>query len=184
MNTLDIIILIPVILFVFRGFRKGLIIELATLAALFLGIFLGIYFSDFVAELLVKYLGLNANYTSAVAFLVIFVAVIILVRMLAKAIEKLIKMVALGFFNRILGALLGLLKALLLMSLIFYLIVRFDPMEKLLTKNTKEKSLLFKPVSAIAPLTIPQISKGYSAVKEMDTIMVKKPDASNNNPKK
>jgi membrane protein required for colicin V production len=173
MNFLDIIILIPVAIFVFKGLKNGLIIEVASLAALFLGIYAGIYLSDFVSELLIKHLGLNANYTSAVAFILIFIAVLILMRIIAKAIEKVIDLTALGFINKLLGAVFAVLKVMFLLSLVFYVINKFDSNEKLITPTAKTKSLLYKPVSGLAPLAIPKIKKEYEKLQEKDTIPIK-----------
>ena len=52
MNYLDVIFIVPLIWAGFRGFKKGLIIEVSALIAFGLGIWGGIHFSDFVAELL------------------------------------------------------------------------------------------------------------------------------------
>ena len=46
MNYLDIIIIIPLIWGAYKGFRKGFIIEIASLIALILGIWGGINFSS------------------------------------------------------------------------------------------------------------------------------------------
>lgn len=170
MNFLDIIILIPVAIFVFKGLKNGLIIEVASLAALFLGIYAGIYLSDLVSGFLIKHLGLNENYTSAVAFVLIFIAVLILVRFIAKAIEKAIDLTALGFLNKLLGAVFAVLKAMFLLSLLFYVINKFDTREKLITPKAKTNSLLYKPVSEIAPMSIPRIKAGYEMLQEKDSI--------------
>jgi|WetSurMetagenome_2_1015567.scaffolds.fasta_scaffold423110_2 membrane protein required for colicin V production len=170
MNFLDIIILIPVAIFVFKGLKNGLIIEVASLVALFLGIFSGIYLSDYVSGFLIKHLGLNANYTSAVAFVLIFIAVLILMRIIAKAIGKAIDLTALGFINKLLGAVFAVLKVLFLISLVFYVINKFDTKEKLITPTAKTKSFLYKPVSEIAPLTIPLIKTEYEKLQPKDTL--------------
>jgi len=52
MNYLDIILVLPLIIGAWRGFKKGFIIELFTLLALLVGLYAGIHFSDFVAGLL------------------------------------------------------------------------------------------------------------------------------------
>ena len=52
MNILDIILLIPIAWFAYRGFTRGFIIELVSLIALVAGIFLAIHFSWFAAEFL------------------------------------------------------------------------------------------------------------------------------------
>jgi membrane protein required for colicin V production len=173
MSFLDIIILIPVAFFVFKGLKNGLIIEVASLAALFLGIYFGIYLSDFVSGLLIKYFKLNANYTSAIAFILIFIAVIIIVRIIAKSIEKVIDMTTLGFLNKLLGAVFAVLKVLFLISLVFYAINKLDTNEKLFTPRAKTKSLFYKPVSEIAPLAIPRIKMGYEKLLENDSISEK-----------
>ncbi|HQI70944.1 MAG TPA: CvpA family protein [Bacteroidales bacterium] len=158
MNYLDIIILIPFGFAVFRGLRKGLILELAVLVSLFVGIFAGIYFSDFIAGLLIRNLGMNEVYTKAVAFTLIFIAVIVLVRMIAKAIESMIDMTALSLVNKTLGVVFSVLKIALLLSVIFFIINRYDPREALITHQAKEKSFMYKPVCGIAPLAIPRIN--------------------------
>jgi membrane protein required for colicin V production len=170
MNYLDIIIIIPVGIAIFRGLRKGLILELALLASLFLGVFAGIYFSDFVAGLLVKNFGLNENYTKAVAFTLIFIAVIIVIRIIAKAIEKMLDLTALSSVNKILGALFSALKIAFLLSVIFFLFNRFDPKERVIANQVKEKSLFYKPVSRIAPLCIPRIKSEIQKWQAGDSI--------------
>ena len=45
MNFIDIILIIPIIWFIYKGFKKGFIIEIASLIALFLGIYVAIHFS-------------------------------------------------------------------------------------------------------------------------------------------
>ena len=51
-NLLDIILLIPLLWFGYNGYKKGLIIEIASLAAFILGLYFAFYFSDFTAEYL------------------------------------------------------------------------------------------------------------------------------------
>ncbi len=157
MNYLDIIIAIFLGIAIFTGLRKGLIIELALLVSLIAGMFAGIYLSDFVAEILIEKFGLSAVYTKAVAFTLILIVVIILIRILAKTIEKIVKTVSLGFANKILGALFSLLKMSFLLSMVFFLFNRFDINENLITRQAKDKSLLYQPVSLVAPVCIPKI---------------------------
>jgi membrane protein required for colicin V production len=174
MNYLDILIIIPLGLAIYRGLRKGLIIELALLSSLFIGVFSGIYFSDFVAELLIRNFGMNEIYTKAVAFTLIFIAVIIVVRIVAKAIEKLVDLVALGFINKFLGALFSLIKIAFFLSVIFFLFNRFDPNERVISKKSKEKSLLYNPVCSIAPLCIPKIKSEIEKWQKNDSISPEK----------
>jgi membrane protein required for colicin V production len=176
MHFIDILIIIPLAWSLFRGFGKGLIVELSSLVALFLGILAGIYFSDFVAGLLIEHAGFNPHYTSAIAFTIIFIAVLILVRLLAKAVEKVAKTLALGFFNKVLGAVFAFFKTAFIISLVFFIIEQMNVGGSIISNKTKDKSLLYKPVSAIAPLAIPKIKSVAEKIQNSDVLPSEKPD--------
>jgi membrane protein required for colicin V production len=160
MNLLDIILLVPIIWLGYRGFRKGLVIELASLAALILGIYASIHFSWFAADLLNEWLSIEPEYMSVVSFIVTFIAVVVLVYSLGRIIEKMVDMVALGFVNKLLGSVFGIVKAVLFLSVILLLISSFDKNEVLITSKMKEESRLYKPVASVIPMIIPRIDLG------------------------
>ena len=82
MNILDIILVIPIVLLAFAGFRKGLIKELASLVALILGIYFAVYFSDWTAGFLTQHFDINQRYVFIIAFVLTFIGVVILVSLL------------------------------------------------------------------------------------------------------
>ena len=47
MTFLDIIIAIPLVIFIWKGWRKGLVFELANLAGLVVGIYCAVHFSQY-----------------------------------------------------------------------------------------------------------------------------------------
>ena len=75
-NLLDIILLIPLLLFAWNGYKKGFIIELASLAALVLGLYMAFFFSDFAAEMLNDLFDMDQKYVAVFAFLMTFIVVI------------------------------------------------------------------------------------------------------------
>lgn len=158
MNILDIILLVPLLWFAYRGFKRGLVIELASLAGLLLGIFAAIHFSWFAGELLEKYFSLEEKYLAIISFAVTFLAVVFLVYALGKLIEKVIDMVALGFLNKTFGALFGILKAVLVLSVILLVITSLDKREKVLTPEAKEGSVLYRPVASVVLYIIPRLN--------------------------
>ena len=87
MNYIDIIIAIPLAWGFIRGFRKGFIIEIASLISLIIGIWAGIYFSDFVSTFLIYKIGWNSNYLPVISFLIFFIGIVIGVFIIAKMIE-------------------------------------------------------------------------------------------------
>lgn len=157
MNFIDIIILIPVAWFAFSGFRKGLIIEVATLVGLFLGIYAGVYFSDYVSGLMVSWFGFNSRYSSLISFTIVFLGVIILMYLLAKSLEKVVNLTALGVLNKIAGAFFGALKMIFIISLLIYIFNKIDVQQRLLKKETKDRSLLYNPISNIALIAVPRL---------------------------
>jgi membrane protein required for colicin V production len=157
MNLLDIILLVPLVWLAYRGLRRGLIIELASLAALILGIYASIHFSWFAADLLAEWLNIEPEYMSIVSFIVTFIAVVVLVYSVGKVIEKMVDMVALGFLNKLLGSVFGLIKAVLFMSVILLLISSFDKNESLISPELKQESRLYKPIASVIPMIIPRI---------------------------
>lgn len=150
MNYIDIILIIPIIWFAYQGFKRGLIVELASLVALVLGIYAALYFSEYAAYFLTNSLGLETEYLSIISFILTFIVVVVLVYFIGKILEKLVNMVALGFLNKMAGAVFGVLKAAVLLSIIILIINHFN--DKFISKEKKEGSYLFAPVAGIAPL--------------------------------
>ncbi|MEZ5198965.1 MAG: CvpA family protein [Bacteroidales bacterium] len=150
MNYIDIILIIPIIWFAYQGFRHGLIIELASLVALILGIYAAMYFSHYAGNFLTNSLGIETEYLPVISFILTFVVVVILVYVVGKILEKLINMVALGFLNKMAGAVFGMLKATVLLSIIILILNHFN--DNLISKEKQEGSYLYAPVAGIAPL--------------------------------
>ena len=111
MNILDIILVIPMIWLAYRGFTKGLVIELTSLVALILGIWIALHFSYFSSDFLTEHFEINQKYLHIVAFIITFIVIIILVYLVGKLVERLINLIALGFINKLAGAVFGVLKA-------------------------------------------------------------------------
>ena len=62
MNFIDVLIIVPLIYAGYKGFKHGLVIEVFTLLALFVGLYAGIHFSDFLSAFLKKSFGWDSEY--------------------------------------------------------------------------------------------------------------------------
>jgi len=159
MSYLDIIIIIPLLWGLYRGFTKGFIIELATLIALCLGMVGAIKFSDFVSN----YCRINFNWTSEylpqISFVITFIIIVVLVYLIAKAIEQFVRLAALGIVNRIAGSVFGVFKFAIALSCLIYVINTMRTADKIFTAEQKEKSILYRPVASIATTVIPAFQK-------------------------
>ncbi|MCK9401530.1 MAG: CvpA family protein [Bacteroidales bacterium] len=156
MNLLDFILLVPVVWICIRGFSKGLIIELASLIGLILGILAAYYFSGYVRDFLKDYFSFKENTLRIIAYIVTFLAVILVVYLIGKIIEKFIDIVAMGWLNKILGAVFGLAKGIVLVSILLFIIEKTDPGEKIIKPQVKEKSMFYQPVMEVVHWAVPK----------------------------
>ena len=120
MNYIDLIVAIPLVWGAIMGFKKGLVLELASLVALFLGIWGAMRFSNLTATYLAEWVDASSSLISLLAFVLTFILIVLAVHLLAKLIDKSLKLVALGFLLRISGALFGIIKYALILSVLMY----------------------------------------------------------------
>lgn len=146
LEYLDIILLIPLIWGAFIGFKKGLVLELASLVGLILGIYGALKFSSYTAEEISNHVDLDPEWLGMASFIVTFLIIVFAVFMLAKIIDKALKIVALGLINRILGLLFGLAKYTLILSCLLFLFENINSKFHLVDESIKEDSYLYEPI--------------------------------------
>jgi membrane protein required for colicin V production len=151
LNFIDYIILVILLLFLIQGYRKGIIISLASIAALILGIYVAVHFSNYLDATLMEHLRPSRKWLPILSFAITFILVVIAVMLVAKLTEKLVDVVGMGFFNHLGGAALGLVKGVILVSILFFIFKSFDPKEKWLTGKDKKESFLYNRVVPIFP---------------------------------
>ena len=172
MNTIDLVFAIVLLWAAYCGFTKGFIVQLATLAALLLGILGAVLFSDFTSELIIKKFEVSGQYLPILSFALTFIVIVIAVHLLAKALNKLIDAIALGVVNRLLGVLFSVLKIGFIISIILVLVNKIDSKYNFIPDDTKENSLLYKPLSNFAPMVFPYLN--FDKMKEkIDTEKIK-----------
>ena len=159
MNVLDIVLGVFLLLGLFHGFRKGFFVELASLVGLILGVIGAIYFSHFVSGFLIKYFSWKEQTINLVAFAVTFIGIVILVSMLAKVLTQMADIAALGLINKFFGAVFGLLSSAFFLSVLLLFFNSFDKDFSILGEEKKEASILYKPVSSLAPMVLPKLIK-------------------------
>ena len=159
MNVLDIIFLVPLLFALYRGFKKGLIHMIASLAALLLGIFGAIKLRPVFAALLDSLFNIAPEHMNVIAFAVAFITIVLVVHLAAFLVDKLIKAVALNFVNRLLGMAFGLLVTAFVISMILWPVNEVNMEKQIIKPKHIEGSLLYKPLSAFAPAVFPYLKK-------------------------
>jgi membrane protein required for colicin V production len=155
MNYFDVVVAIILILALIKGFKNGLIIEFASLAALVMGVIGAIKFSSLTEAWLIQYF--QSNYIGIISFLVTFVGIVVGVHLLAKIVDKVVKAVALGMVNRILGGLFSLVKIGFIVSILLAVFSSFDRTFNIIPEETRESSILYAPLSEFAPGLFPYL---------------------------
>lgn len=169
MGILDIVFIIPIIWLTYKGFSKGLIIELATLAALIIGIYASLHFSYITANFLFEHFEMSQKYIGILSFIITFILVVIAINLLGKLLEKIVDLVALSFLNKSFGAFFGVVKAVIFISFIIYFINKFDKNHYILSESLTNESALYSPIEEVAPAII----KFYNGIDGEDGILQK-----------
>lgn len=159
MTLLDVFLMLPLAYGAWRGFKKGLIIEVFTLLAIVVGIYMAVHFSDLISNKINENVGEEYSATPAVAFSLIFLAVGALIYFGGIALEKVIKVVNLSIANRMLGLLFGTIKTLYLLSIFLVTYQSYDPEGKLITEENRDASMLYYPIKNTSIKTIPYLSQ-------------------------
>ncbi len=159
MNVVDIVLCIPIVWGLYKGFTKGFIIEMASLIAFGLGIWGATHFSELMARILKDKLDLHSPYMPVISFSLTFLTIVVVIFLLAKLVQKFAEGMALGPFNKIAGALFSALKYALLMSVFIFILDTIEKKIPLVSLKQKEGSLLYAPLGKIAPYIIPKLEE-------------------------
>ena len=144
MNWIDILVLIPLCWYAYRGFRNGFLMEIVSLAALFLGLFVSYKFSDLIALWIT-----GTTLAKPISFSLCFILTIVLVNLLGRILKRVLKPVLSEFLDKALGILFGILKVVLVAGVLFYFIDTVDKKEIVFKHEVKEASIAYKHLSPV-----------------------------------
>ena len=144
MNWIDIIVLIPLCWYAYKGLKNGFLMEVVSLAALFLGLFVSYKFSDLIALWLT-----GTTLAKPISFSLCFILTIVLVNLLGRILKRALKPVLSEFLDKSLGVLFGVMKVVLVAGVLFYFIDSVDKKEILIKHEVKEASVAYKHLSPV-----------------------------------
>jgi membrane protein required for colicin V production len=151
MNSLDIFILILIAVGFVFGLFKGLVKELTSLAAVFLGIYLSKLFSPWLSQIIMKSWDFSAKIAQPMSYLIIFIAVVIVLLIFARTLDKLFESMSLGGLNKLLGGIFGGLKYALVLSVLLNIFEVIDSKFNFVEPETKSESLVYMPLIHLGP---------------------------------
>lgn len=155
MNWIDLFILSVVVWATFRGFRTGIIRQVASLLSLLLATLFCSIFSSFVEFFLTQTFDISPQTVRLVATPLSFILIVFAIRFAGRIVERFICFSLLRLSNRILGAVVAPFFFLCLMSLFFFTIDTISPPKYSPKDNgdtsARQKSLFYHPVKEIVP---------------------------------
>lgn len=159
MNAIDIIILILLAWGAFRGFTQGFILQVVTFIALIIGVWASIAFSDNMSEFLTKNMDITGKYLPVLSFVLIFVLVVVVAHLIGMLLTRFIEITSLGWLNRLGGVAFGVLKMAFIASVLLTIQNRMKEKIHIISEKQIQTSLLYKPVSSLAPAVFPHLKQ-------------------------
>jgi membrane protein required for colicin V production len=157
MNTLDLLILIPLAWGAFNGYRKGLLIEIVGVAAFVIAMIVGFKFLRFGTDLLAPYLTaeLTRRFLPFVGFSVIFFPTVFMVNRLGYSLRSMLRYTLLGTLDNLAGAAVGVFTWTFGISVFFWLL---STVGIVIPPKYSSESFLFEYIVPVAPSIISVIS--------------------------
>lgn len=155
MGILDIIFLVLLLFGGYRGYQKGLLMELISLSSIFLAIIVSMRFMPLVSGMLGKFLPQLEGFIPIISFVIVFVAVLVLLNILGKSVKKVLDLTLLGSLDDILGLVVGLGKVSLVLSFIIW---SYNNLLGEMPTEWTTKSVLFPYIQKLAPFLIENLA--------------------------
>ncbi|MBR5828291.1 MAG: CvpA family protein [Paludibacteraceae bacterium] len=163
MSWLDIIILFPLLIGLVRGLMRGLVIEVASIAAIVMGYICSRWCGPSFASWLLYAFSWDEATCVVVASAIIFVVVALLLQSLAKLLTNTLKKTAIGWMNRALGGMFGVLKWGVIIFVLVLYTHRLDDQFHFMTEELKESSVVYKKAAPLSEEIWEEVSKQVDA---------------------
>lgn len=151
LSWIDVTVLVFLSLSMVRGYTLGIIRQVCSLVGLIMGVLFAEQFVQPIKSVLVQALHLPVPIAKPVAYIAGFIVIYLSFLILGRMLRQLIHGVRLGSINRLLGACFSAIKWMMFLSLCILLLESVDKKERLMTKQTKDKSYSYQFVKSIFP---------------------------------
>ena len=137
MNVIDVVTFIILTYGFLRGLNKGFVIEISGILAFALGLMGAFKFSSLTSEIFRDLVDWNPS------FIALFLIIIYLISLMAKMVTKTLKLIALGWLNRIFGALFGFIKWSIIISALFIVVNEINTLVTVFPDSIFENSKIY-----------------------------------------
>ncbi len=160
MQTIDIIIIIPLLYGAYKGYRRGFMIEIVSIAAFVISVLVAFKFLNESTGLVSKYITnpLTVRLIPYISFAILFLPIVFLINKLGWLLRSSTKSTLLGSFDTFVGAAIGLLTWSFGVSIVFWLISSIGIK---IAENQIDKSIIYPVIAPVAPKIISMATDIY-----------------------
>ena len=177
--SVDVTALIILALFFIRGYTRGVIVAVFSVAAILLGILMSMKLSQTLASWMLQHGYTSATWAPMLSYAMLFMGVVLAVRLLAKMLQKMAEGLMLGLANRLAGGLLYSFAGAILFSSLLWLTVRVGAIDGTVVSASKTYPYFanlapwfFSMAGALLPFAkdvFEQLGIFFDAIKPPDT---------------
>ncbi|MFM9004975.1 MAG: CvpA family protein [Flavobacteriales bacterium] len=158
-SYLDLVLLIPIGLAIWRGWRNGFVMEVFSMLALFVGLYAGVHLSDWMANFLRTKFEMSSDNLPIISFVVVLVLVFVGLFFLGKLITQTVSAGGAERWNQIGGAFFSLTKTLLFLSTLFVLFNALDRKYGWLPEKQRQHSYFYEPIYNFSLFLLPSMEE-------------------------
>ena len=160
---IDLLFAVLIVLAIFKGYRRGLIVGLFSLVAVIIGLAAAMKLSTVAAGYIGKAVKISDTWMPVISFAIVFIIVVLLVRLGANAIEKTVELAMLGWLNKIGGIILYVI----IYTTVFSVLLFYAAQMKLLQPETIQQSITFSYIHPWGPKVINGLGTIIPLFKDM-----------------
>ncbi|TNE71840.1 CvpA family protein [bacterium] len=175
METLDIIVLVPIAYFAYKGFQSGIVKEVLSIVGMVLAVFLTINYLDETVQLAKTTFNLQQDFNPFIWGILLFVVVLIATNLITWLIGKVLSAANLSAINKLLGLAFGALKASILVSAVLIMLSGFN----IPNEDSRKASMSYGVMLQVAPTAYNMIAKIYPGAESFSDTIKKTIDENN-----
>lgn len=163
--TIDIIFAIILVIAVYKGFTRGLIVAVFSFLAVILGMAAALKLSAVAALYVQQHWNVHARWVPVACYIGLFIGVVLLVRLGATALQKAVQLAMLGWVDRLGGIVLYVGVYTIAYSVLLWIANQLY----LLTPATKMQSIVYPWIAGWGPWVIELLGKLVPVFKDAFT---------------
>ena len=162
MNWIDIVIIVPLLWALYRGWRSGIFIQVGMIA----GLIAGIALTYFIGTAVTSWLNVTNPVGKIVTYITLSGVVLFLVVWIARMISEAFSAAGLGVVDRAGGSLFSLLKMVIIVSVVMTGLQWANKKWEMIPEQTLDQSALFYPAVGLTSYAFPFLDLAREKIDE------------------